>query len=139
MSQVPAWFERKFSFAFPVEQYPNLCVRLEGTPARLEEMLKGVRREVLVAKPEGKWSAQEHTGHLADLEPLWMARVNDFLADVATLTMADLTNRKTDEANHNGRKPEEILAQFRSARLRLLDRLGGLQPELFATTKLHPR
>jgi len=42
MSQVPAWFERKFEFTFPVEQYPNLCVRLRGTPIRIEEMLRGV-------------------------------------------------------------------------------------------------
>jgi DinB superfamily len=68
-----------------------------------------------------------------------MARVNDFLTEVDTLTVADLTNRKTDEANHNGRKLEEILAQFRTSRLRLLDRLRELHPELFARTKLHPR
>jgi uncharacterized damage-inducible protein DinB len=139
MNSVPLWFVRKFDFTFPVEQYPNLHVRLWGSPARLEEMLRGASREVLIERPGGKWSAQEQAGHLADLEPLWMARVNDYLTDVNTLTVADLTNRKTDEANHNGRKLEEILAQFRAARLRLLDRLGGLQPELFQTTKLHPR
>ena len=139
MNSVPLWFEREFDFTFPVEQYPNLHVRLLGSPARLEEMLRDVSRDVLIEKPKGKWSAQEHAGHLADLEPLWMARVKDFLTDVDTLTVADLTNRKTDEANHNGRKLEEILAQFRTARLQLLDLLGELQPELFAATKLHPR
>ena len=139
MTSAPLWFERKFDFAFPVEQYPNLHIRLWGTPARLEEMLRTVSRDLLIKKPGGKWSAQEHAGHLADLEPLWMARVNDFLADVATLTMADLTNRKTDEANHNGRKLEEILAQFRSARIRLLDRIAELDSELRRRTKLHPR
>ena len=58
MNQVPAWFERRFEFTFPVEQYPNLCVRLRGTPARIEEMLKGVARDVLVHKPDIKWSAR---------------------------------------------------------------------------------
>jgi uncharacterized damage-inducible protein DinB len=139
MNSVPVWFERKFDLTFPVEQYPNLHVRLWGSPARLEEMLGAASHNLLIEKPRGKWSAQEHAGHLADLEPLWMARVNDFLTDVNTLTVADLTNRKTDEANHNGRKLEEILAEFRAARLRLLDRLGELQPELFSKTKLHPR
>jgi len=139
MSRVAAWFERKFSFAFPVEQYPNLCVRLEGTPARLEEMLKGVRREVLVAKPEGKWSAQEHTGHLADLEPLWMARVNDFVAGGDTLTVADLRNRKTDEANHNTRELAEILVGFRAARLSLVNHVRALEPAMFSRSMLHPR
>src|SRR5580704_7556918 len=103
MTQVPVWFDRKFEFTFPVEQYPNLCVRLRGTPSRLEEMLRSCQRERLIKKPENKWSAQEHAGHLLDLEPLWMARVDDFLAGGTTLTTADLSNRKTDEANHNAR------------------------------------
>src|SRR5262245_56530320 len=111
MSRVAPWFERKFSFEFPMEQHPNLCVRLQGTPVRLEEMLKGVPHNVLVAEPEGKkWSAQEHAGHLLDLESLWLARVNDFVAGGEGLTAADLKNRKTDEANHNARALAEILA-----------------------------
>jgi uncharacterized damage-inducible protein DinB len=138
-SEVPLWFERKFEFDFPVEQYPNLCVRLRGTPARLEEMLGGVSHNVLVEKPEGKWSAQEHAGHLLDLESLWLARVDDFLGEADTLTVADLTNRKTNEANHNGRRLEEILAEFRAARTRLLNRIAKCEPSLYARTKLHPR
>src|SRR5262252_2041079 len=112
MSKVPVWFERKFEFTFPAEQYPSVCVRLRGTPARMEEMLRGVSRDLLLAKPADKWSAQEHAGHLLDLEPLWMARVDDFFADGDDLTVADLTNRKTHEANHNSRELREILAEF---------------------------
>ena len=63
-SRVPAWFERKFAFTFPAEQYPNLCIRLRGTPARLEEMVRGIAHDVLLNKPGNKWSAQEHVGHL---------------------------------------------------------------------------
>ena len=139
MSHIPAWFERKFEFTFPVAQYPNLCVRLRGTPARLEEIVRGVSREGLVHRPGDKWSAQEHAGHLLDLEPLWMARVEDFLADTDTLTTADLSNRKTQEANHNARELTEILAQFRAARLRLVDLVGKFPPALFARALLHPR
>jgi hypothetical protein len=79
MSQVQVWFERKFDFNFPVEQFPNPGARLRGTPARLEETLRGVSRDVMIAKPGDKWSAQEHAGHLLDLERLWFARVNAFL------------------------------------------------------------
>jgi hypothetical protein len=77
--------------------------------------------------------------HLLDLEPLWLARVDDFLAEGDTLTVADLTNRKTYEANHNARQSAEILAEFRSARLRLVDRVATLQPTVFARSMLHPR
>src|SRR5471030_2518799 len=99
MSQVPLWFDRKFEFSFPVELHPNLCARLRGTPARLEEALAGRSHELLTGKPQEKWSAQEHAGHLLDLEPLWLARVEDYVTGSAQLTVTDLQNRKTDEAN----------------------------------------
>lgn len=139
MSSVPLWFERKFEFSFPVQQYPNLCVRLRGTPARLEEMLREVPRDVLVRKPGDKWSAQEHAGHLLDLEPLWIARVGDFLTAGTELTAADLRNRKTHEANHNARAIQEILLEFRKARVQLLNRVSELQPEMYSRAMLHPR
>ncbi len=139
MSQIPLWFERKFDFTFPLGQYPNLCIRLRGTPGRLEEIMLGASPAALLAKPGNKWSAQEHAGHLLDLEPLWLSRVEDFLADGKTLTVVDLTNRKTHEANHNSRHLKELLAEFRAARLRLLDRLNQFEPSLFASSLLHPR
>ena len=139
MNLPPIWFGRKFEFAFPVEQHPNLCVRLRGTPARLEEIVRGADRGVLVRKPGEKWSAQEQAGHLLDLEPLWMARVDDYIADVSQLTAADLSNRKTSEAQHNRRPIEEILAEFRSARSLLASKVEKIDFALFARTIPHPR
>jgi uncharacterized damage-inducible protein DinB len=139
MSQVPIWFERKFEFSFPVELHPNLLARLRGTPARVEEVLRGRSQEVLVSKPQEKWSAQEHAGHLLDLEPLWLARVSDYIAGSAQLTATDLKNRKTDEANYNARPLEQVLTQFRAARARLLNRADELDTSLFARAIPHPR
>lgn len=139
MSQVPVWFERKFEFSFPVELYPNLLARLRGTPARLEEALRGRSQEMLTRKAEEKWSAQEHAGHLLDLEPLWLARVNDYVAAAAQLTPTDLQNRKTDEANHNARPLEAILKDFRAAREKLLQRVSHLDLSLFSRAIPHPR
>ncbi len=139
MNRAPIWFERKFEFTFPVELHPNLCARLRGTPARLEEAVRGAARNLLVKKPGEKWSAQEHAGHLLDLEPLWMARVDDYLKEASQLSAADLSNRKTHEAQHNQRPIDEILAEFRSARLRLLSRVEKLNPAIFARARLHPR
>ena len=139
MSQVPIWFERKFEFSFPVELHPNVCARLRGTPARLEEALRGRAREILIKKAQGKWSAQEHAGHLLDLEALWLARVEDYVAGSEQLTVADLRNRKTDEADYNARPLEQILTEFRGARERLLSRVGELEASLFARAIPHPR
>jgi uncharacterized damage-inducible protein DinB len=139
LSQVPIWFERKFEFSFSLDLLPNLRARLRGTPARLEETLRSRAREILIAKPQGKWSAQEHAGHLLDLESLWLARLEDYMAEGDQLTPADLTNRKTDEANHNGRPLENLLTEFRAARAALLKRADELDPSLFARTLPHPR
>jgi uncharacterized damage-inducible protein DinB len=141
MNQPPIWFERKFDFTFPVEQHPNLCVRLRGTPARLEEIARAADRDVLIRKPrEGdKWSAQEHAGHLLDLEPLWMARVDDYLTEASQLTVADLTNRRTFEAQHNRRPIEEILSEFRSARSQLVSKVERIDPAIVARAIPHPR
>jgi uncharacterized damage-inducible protein DinB len=139
MDQVPAWFERKFKFDFPAELHPNLCMRLWGTPARLEEIIRDAAPGALVRNPGEKWSAQEHAGHLLDLEPLWSARVEDFVAGVTELTAADLRNQKTDQANHNARVIDEILDEFRRARLALVDRVTKIDPALFSRTMLHPR
>lgn len=138
-TQIPAWFERKFEFSFPAELYPNLCARLRGTPARLEEVLRGRSHQVLSRKPQDKWSAQEQAGHLLDLEPLWLARVEDYVTGSSELTVADLQNRKTSEANHNARPLEEILSGFRAARARLLEQVSELGPPLFSRAIPHPR
>jgi uncharacterized damage-inducible protein DinB len=139
MAQVPRWFDRKFEFSFPQELYPNVCIRLRGTPARLEELIRNSSREELIRKPEGKWSAQEHAGHVFDVESLWLARVHDFTSGCGELTVADLSNRKTDEANHNARPADEILSDFRNARLHLVDSVQELDPAAFGQTMLHPR
>jgi uncharacterized damage-inducible protein DinB len=139
MNEIPIWYERKFDFSFPVELFPNLSARLRGTPARLEEALRGQSQEILLWKPQKKWSAQEHAGHLVDLEPLWLARVNDYMTSSDQLTVTDLQNRKTDEANYNARQLAHILIEFRAARERLLKRVDELDASLFDRTILHPR
>jgi hypothetical protein len=65
--------------------------------------------------------------------------VDDFSAGGSELTPADLSNRKTHEANHNARDVEEILRGFRQARVQLLDRLDGQDTALFSRSMLHPR
>jgi uncharacterized damage-inducible protein DinB len=139
MSEVPMWFERKFEFSFPVELFPNLCTRLWGTPVRLEEALRGRSPEILTRKIQEKWSAQEHAGHLLDLEPLWLARVDDYMWGGDKLSPAELKNTRTNEASHNARRVEQILAKFRAAREKLLRRAEELDASLHARTMTHPR
>jgi uncharacterized damage-inducible protein DinB len=57
----------------------------------------------------------------------------------AQLATTDLQNRKTDAANYNSRPLEQILADFRAARERLLKRVDELDASLFSRAIPHPR
>lgn len=133
------WFDRQFDFDLSVTLFPNLVVRLSGTPARAEEMVRSMPAEILTLREGENWSIQENLGHLLDLEPLWLGRVEDILSGKARLREADLTNRKTHEAGHNEEPVEEILRRFRKAREHLVRRVEGLDKEVLGMTALHPR
>ena len=139
MSEVSLWYERQFGFAFPAELYPNICIRLRGTPVRVEELVRNCSREILTRKADKKWSAQEHVGHLLDLEPLWLKRVEDFVRGGPELSATDLSNRKTHEANYNAQSLEKVLADFRGTRALLVERAEELDPALFSRVLVHPR
>jgi uncharacterized damage-inducible protein DinB len=139
MSQVRKWFERKFDFSFPAELYPNLCIRLRGTPCQLEELVRTTPRDILTQKQGENWSAQEHAGHLLDLEPLGLARLDDYEKGSEILSPADLTNKKTFAGNYNSRDAEEILGTFRKERLQFMNRLSSLDASLHPRIALHPR
>ncbi len=135
------WVERKFDFAhLSVGHFPCVIERLRGAPARLEEKLRGRPPQRLTARtPAGGWSAQEHAGHLVDLDELHEGRLEDFAAGLAQLRPADMTNRKTHEARHNEAPSEQILAAFRAARERFVRRLEAFDEEGAARSALHPR
>jgi hypothetical protein len=119
--------------------YPNVVERLRGTPARLEELPRGLSREMLTRRDGDKWSIQEQTGHLLDLEELGMRRLDDFEAGRDPLTAADLANRKTHEADHNENTVEKILAAFRQERMEFVARLDSYDEAFVQRTALHPR
>ncbi len=133
------WFERHFDFDMPLWMYPNILERLRGTPARLEETVTGVSSAVLTHRIGEEWSLQENAGHLWDMEALWSGRLEDFLNGVETLRVADLTNRKTYDANHNASPIDSILANFRRERMTFLAKLDALDEATIQKTALHPR
>ncbi len=55
------------------------------------------------------------------------------------MSSADLANRKTHDAHHNARSIVDLLAEFRRARIALVDRLEILRADDFSRTSLHPR
>lgn len=133
------WFERRFTFDLPVSAAPGLIERLRGTPARIENRLTGLSAAQLTLRHGDEWSIQENVGHLGDLEPLWMARVEDLALGRASLQPADLENRQTREANHNARPFAAVLAGFAVARRELVTQLEAADAADWARSALHPR
>ncbi len=133
------WTERKFDFNFPTGIYPEIIERLRGTPARLEEHCRAVSATNLTDQVDGRWSMQENAGHLLDLESLVQQRLDEYLASENLLHAADMSNRKTYDANHNDVDVETILSNFRQQRTITVNRLDNFDPEVFARVALHPR
>ena len=138
VTRIP-WTERRFTFAFPAGFYAEAIERLRGTPARLEERVRGLSTHVLVRRHEGHWSIQENVGHLLDLESLWAGRIDDYEHGADTLRAADITNRATTEADHNRSEIGGLLAGFRRAREATVARLDAMDTALFERSALHPR
>jgi uncharacterized damage-inducible protein DinB len=133
------WFERPFNFDLPVSLLPNLVERLRGTPARAEEIVSFLPAPLLTRRDGERWSIQENLGHLLDLEPLWLGRVDDITTGKSQLREADLTNRKTHTVQHNAKPVHEILRGFRAARAQLVERLEALDEAAAERAALHPR
>jgi uncharacterized damage-inducible protein DinB len=136
MTTIPIWTERTFNFDFPVTLYPNILARIRGTPARLDEAVRGLSREQLIAAPDGKWSIQENAGHLLDEEDLFAKRLTAYLASAETLPPAPYLNIKL---THNDRDIAKILSDFRAVRGQQVELLADLHPGDFARSAWHPR
>lgn len=139
MSRHLKWTDRSFQFTFPVGVYPEMIERVRGTPARLEDRVRSIAPEILTKRDGERWSIQENAGHLLDLESLVKQRLDEYLAGAAALHAADMSNRKTYEADHNQVSMAAILADFRAQRTQLVRRLDDLPLETFASVAHHPR
>ncbi|HMB93118.1 MAG TPA: DinB family protein, partial [Rhodothermales bacterium] len=73
------------------------------------------------------------------LEPLWIGRVEDLREGETYLRDADLSNRKTHEANHHARSIDALLHDFREVRIAFVEQLDVLDDSLIEHTALHPR
>lgn len=134
------WIERTFRFDFPVEKWPDLLERVRGTPARIEERVRGLSREQLTWRPTGGgWSIQENIGHLIDLGCLPTRRIAQIFAGEKALIAADMENKATRDADHNARPIADLLAEFRADRANLVTQFEALSDADWARSALHPR
>jgi hypothetical protein len=131
--------ERTFRFDFPPEKFPDLLERVRGTPARVEELVRGLSRDALTRSDGAGWSIQQNIGHLIDLGYLPMRRIDQILAGEKVLIAADMANRATREADHNGREIGELLAEFRRDRGALVAKFESVDAADWGKSGIHPR
>ena len=132
------WAERKFDFNFPVDTYPQFVERLRNTLPILEEFISTLPAEILLIRDNNKWSIQENVGHLLSVESLILGRLDDYKSGSFELQPADLSGKRTDDANYNKKEMGNILKDFRKQRELYLTRLKKLKPGDFAKKAFHP-
>ena len=133
------WVERKFDFSFPAGLFPVILERLRGTPVRLEKMFEGIEKEILTKRRGSSWSAQEHAGHLIDLEELHEKRINQYIANINILLPADMSNKKTYLADYNSKDINEIIGDFYDSRNAFVKKAESADDLVITRIAIHPR
>jgi uncharacterized damage-inducible protein DinB len=113
--------------------------RLAGTPARLEERVRGLDPAIARAQVDNAWSIQQNAGHLADVEELWQRRIAELGEGRTVFTAADPAYFGRLALRHQDRPMAEILEEFRVKRLALTRILQAVSPEVQLRRALHER
>jgi hypothetical protein len=133
------WFDKKFRFELSNENYGSILMKLKENPDRISKIVSSLSVETLTKRVDSKWSIQENVGHLIDLEELHDARIDDFIQKKERLRPADLNNRKTEEANHNNKKINDLLKQLKEVREHFVKRMKHLDEKVLTHSAIHPR
>jgi len=138
MIAITPWIQRTFQFNFPIGLFPVIYSRLEGTVLRVEKLTENADEKTCSTSLNG-WSIKQNIGHLTDLEELWWQRLMDFEQNKPVLTAADMSNKKTEMADHNIKPLQNILTDFSNERKRVLEIIYSFGEETLGKTALHPR
>lgn len=117
----------------------NIMTRVQDTGIRLAHYCKGLEEAQLSAKTDNAWSIKEHIGHLIDLEKLHHDRVKQFAALQPELSAADMSNARTEAADHNARPLHELLDEFAMVRRNFITDFNNLSCKSLRHQAMHPR
>jgi uncharacterized damage-inducible protein DinB len=132
------WFDRKFPPITDNGLLPNIIERLEGTPGRISGKIASIT-VFPNSQSIGRWSIKKEIGHLLDLETLWLKRTLQIIDNNPHLEVADLTNQRTHEADHDEKDINELVETFKASRQLLVDTLRKMKEEDLNKSALHPR
>lgn len=134
-----AWTGRTFDFDYPAARIDVFLSRVRGTAARIPTAVRGLPQQALTERPDGKWSIQEHVGHLFELDALHLRRLDELADGASELSAADMDNRATWDADFNATAFADVLQRFEQRRADLVRRLASLDEQGLSKTAKHPR
>lgn len=137
MIPVP-WSQRTFEYGRPLDELPVLLERVQGTTARLSNLLSRRSTERLLLRPEGKWSAMEHVGHLLTLQDRFDPRVDDFEQRRPKLCDISLHDQAPIIQGQRKRMLGDVLEEFRLKRLAFANRVEHLHRRSLEHIAYHP-
>lgn len=117
--------------------FSTIVTRLKETPDRLDAIITDLPGNALVLKPDGKWSIQEHIGHLLCIESLWIARLDDLVLGRETVRPWNGTNADTDAGRFNDQNIQSILRDFRQIREMHTTMLAGMENQCETLVSFH--
>jgi DinB superfamily len=111
---------------------------LENAPALVVPLVREVPPEVLKRRPApGRWSAHEHACHLADVHPLFFARLEQFLTEERPrIEPFDPATQRPD-GELLSVELDDALRRFAEDRRRLVARLHTLPVAVWQRTADH--
>lgn len=133
------WVDKKFQFDLSQDLYDSVLAMLKRTPDKIAQLVSSLPGELPRKRINDGWSIQENIGHLIDLEELHDGRIDDFLGGKEVLRAADMSNKKTEVANHNSKKINDLLEQLKIKREHFVNRLKHLDQENLLRKSIHPR
>ncbi len=133
------WVDRKFNFEFDSSHYPEFIERLMATPSVLESFITPIPSDFLKIKANHEWSIQENVGHLITVDDLFIDRLDDYESCAKSLRPADVSGTRTNNANYNSYKIQDLLSKFREKRMEYIQSLERADSNLFSRSAWHPR
>lgn len=121
-----------------LDELPVLLERVQGTTARLSDLLARRPVEKLLQRAEGKWSAMEHLGHLLTLQDRFYTRVDDFAQRRTKLCDINLRDQVPFLKGQCLRMPGDVLEEFRLKRLDFANRVEHLHRRSLEHAAYHP-
>lgn len=133
------WTAHIFNLGLDPGWSTNVLTRIYDTAIRISHHCQNLTDQQLSFKPNGAWSIKEHLGHLIDLEDLHTGRLREFAEYKAELTGADMSNARTEAANHNEQSLESLMSDFKQGREEFVATYMSLDDQCHQHIAMHPR